>query len=291
MEKFTAVCAEKDSAAMRRIKTYGVVNDGGIQLTKINEGITTSLSINHAYPQVCLAASIDYNMFANFRQNPIYMQILEHVSKEIGNEYLRIASRDQDILAKMEAFKLNDAYGNPVLAEYPAIGWISPSTLRYIKVLADLKQFFGSLNGMELCEIGVGYGGQCRIVNAYYKPEAYTLVDIKPALALTQRYLDNYVLSSIVSYKTMNELKRDFYDLAISNYAFTELPRQLQDVYLERVIRNSKRGYITYNEINPAEYNSYNANELAAMIPGAEIFREEPLTHPRNCLIVWGHKS
>jgi len=235
-----------------------------------------------------MQASIDYTFFNNFRRNPVYNQILEHVSEEQGGAYLQIISGYPDILGAMENFKLNDSYGNPRMYEYPGIGSISPTTLRYIKILADLKAHFNTVDGLDICEIGVGYGGQCRIINAYYKPAAYCLVDIQPALALTQRYLDNYILHSVLTYRTMNQLYKDDYDLVLSNYAFTELPRTMQDVYLNKVILNSKRGYITYNEITPKEFNSYKVHELISMIPGSEVLREEPLTHPKNCIIVWG---
>ena len=86
----------------------------------------------------------------------------------------------------------------------------------------------------------------------------------------------------------MNELEKKNYDLVISNYAFTELPRTVQDVYLNKIILNSKRGYITYNEITPEEFRSYKLNEIKEIIPGAKIFEEEPLTHHNNRLIVWG---
>jgi len=250
--------------------------------------ISTSLSDNQAYPQVCIQASNDYRLFNNFRRNPIYNQILEHVSEKQGNEYLQVISNDSDILAAINDFKPNDSYGNPRMSEYPNIGMISPSTLRYIKVLVDIKTHFQTADNLNIVEIGIGYGGQCRVINAYYKPATYCLVDIQPALGLAQRFLDNYVLHSVLTYKTMNELGQRDYDLVLSNYAFTELPRTIQDIYLSKVILNSKRGYITYNEITPKEFNSYKSDELIAIIPGSQILKEEPLTHPKNCIIVWG---
>ena len=84
----------------------------------------------------------------------------------------------------MDAFKSNDKYGSPFVFDYPGVENISPTTLRYIKVLSDLKKHFGPLDGMNICEIGVGYGGQCRIINSMYRPSTYTLVDIRPALRL-----------------------------------------------------------------------------------------------------------
>jgi len=249
---------------------------------------STSLSDNQAYPQVCTQASHDYRLFNNFRRNSTYNQILEHVSEKQGSEYLRLLASHPDILAAIEIFKMNDKFGNPKMHEYPKVGKISPSTLRYVKVLSDLKLHFKTVDNFNIAEIGVGYGGQCRVVNAFYKPATYCLIDIKPALDLAQRYLDNFALHSVVTYSTMNELTKNTYDLVVSNYAFSELPRTIQDVYLNRVILHSKRGYITYNEITPSEFKSYKSDELVTIIPGSKILAEVPLTHPRNCIIAWG---
>lgn len=250
--------------------------------------VSTSLSDNQSYPQVCLDATHDLRLFGQFRRHPVYNLILEHVTHEQGSEYLRLASQDAEVMARIDEFKQNDAWGNPRMHTYPGVGEVSPTTLRYVKVLADLKRLFTSLDGLDICEIGVGYGGQCRVVNAFFKPASYRLVDIEPALGLAQRFLDNFALPATIAYRTMNELETRPYDLVISNYAFTELRRSIQDVYLQRVILRSKRGYITYNEINPPEFRSYKARELVDMIPGAKILEEVPLTCPNNCIIVWG---
>lgn len=163
---------------------------------------------------------------------------------------------------------------------------ICPSTLRYTKVLADLMKFI-RLDGLKIAEIGVGYGGQCRVINAVTKPKEYTLVYIKPALLLAQTYLDGYILPSLMKYRTMNELKILNYDLVISNYAFSELKRDIQDVYLQKIILNSKHGYITYNEITPDEFRSYTKDELVEIITNAKIMEENPKTHEKNCIILW----
>ena len=86
----------------------------------------------------------------------------------------------------------------------------------------------------------------------------------------------------------MNELEVKQYDLVISNYAFTELTREIQDVYLKKIILNSKKGYITYNDISPESFKSYKKEELLKIIPNSRIIDEKPLTHERNCIIIWG---
>jgi hypothetical protein len=79
--------------------------------------------------------------------------------------------------------------------------------------------------------------------------------------------------------------------LVISNYAFTELPREIQTVYYERIISKSAKGYITYNDISPKSFQSFCRDEIVGMLPDANIYDEDPLTHPRNCIIVWGEAS
>lgn len=260
---------------------------GNSNITKLS----TSISENETYPDFCTKASIDANLFSNFRRNKYYGKILEHISKELGQCYIdEIIKFNNDFIKKIDFFKLNDKCGNPELFEYPNIGSISTTTLRYIKVLADLNLYFKKLDNLKICEIGVGYGGQCRIVNSIYSPSEYTLVDIKPALMLCQRYLDNYVINSVLKFMTMNELQVKEYDLVISNYAFTELTREIQDVYLKKIILNSKRGYITYNDISPVNFRSYKKEELLKIIHNSRIVEEVPLTHERNCIIIWGDK-
>jgi hypothetical protein len=111
---------------------------------------------------------------------------------------------------------------------------------------------------------------------------------VKPALMLAQSYLDGYILHSVMQYRTMNELSAQPYDLVISNYAFTELRREIQEVYLNKIILSSAAGYITYNDINPTDFRSFSRDELLIKIPGSRVIEELPLTHPKNCIIVWG---
>jgi putative sugar O-methyltransferase len=160
-----------------------------------NQTFGTSLSDNQLYPDFCAKASMDAYLFSNFRRNGVYRRILEHCSESIGQAYLNeIVKNRQDLISKIECFKDNDKYGNPYLSNYVQIGKISPSTLRYIKVLSDLLNLFHHLDGLKICEIGVGYGGQCRIINSIASPSEYVLIDLKQALMLTQSYLDKYVV-------------------------------------------------------------------------------------------------
>lgn len=262
-----------------------------IRLFKYGEmRVATSISDNQVYPDFCAKASLNSKAFKSFRREYIYNRILEHATETDGKLYIKKIERNTTNLLSEDNiinFKKNDLWGNPRVYNYEKIGLISPSTLRYINVLEDLIRLKKTIDGSKICEIGVGYGGQCRIINAIFKPKKYTLIDLKPVLMLTQTYLDKYALNSIIEYKTMNELKPKTYDLVISNYAFSELPRNIQDIYLKKVILNSKQGYITYNEISPDYFKSYSKEELLKIIPNSKIIEEDPKTSERNCIITW----
>lgn len=252
------------------------------------ERVSTSLSDNQSYPQICLDASNHFRYFNKFRRNFIYRSIVETVTHDLGKKYIEVIGEDNDIIGQLNNFKKNDEWGGPFLSDYEKWGKISPTTIRYIKVGQDLKSNLKNLTDFDVCEIGVGYGGQCRILDAIFNFKTYTLVDIQPALQLSKQYLGNFILKTEIIFKTMNELSSTReYDLCISNYAFSELPREIQDVYLKKVILKSKNGYITYSDnFTPDHFNSYKINELLKTIPGSRLIEEKPKTGP-NYIIVW----
>lgn len=251
-------------------------------------GGRVSLSDNNAYPAFCFAAAHDHRIFADFRTAPVYRMILEHVTEEHARVCIDELRKSPDVLSFMPEFRRNDEVGGPILMKTEDFGLVSTTTLRYAKVIADLKQLFGSLDGQKVFEIGVGYGGQCRLIDAYWKVQSYCLVDLRPVLDLSQAFLERFSLRTQIRFATMNELGQESPDLVISNYAFSELPRHVQDAYLEKVILRSPRGYITFNDMNPDHYRSWRVDELCERIPGARILPEVPLTYEKNCLIVWG---
>jgi hypothetical protein len=91
---------------------------------------------------------------------------------------------------------------------------------------------------------------------------------------------------------TLNQsLGKETYDLVISNYAFSELPSQVQRKYIQKVLASAKRGYLTMNSgTSKAAFqdNKLSLTELRALLPDFETLPEEPLTHPGNYIIVWG---
>jgi len=254
---------------------------------------TSSITANLSYADVCLQASNSDDVFNKFKNIPEYQEALEHVTIEQGATYIDIINRDNSFLLQspnIDKFKTNDLYGTPKICEYGNLH-ISPSTLRYIKVLSDLIKLFGNLNDFKIAEIGGGYGGQCKIITDYFNVKDYHIVDLYEVNGLTEKYLNKLNVKN-VRISTYDKLSVENYDLVISNYAYTELDRPLQDVYKNKIIDQSKRGYITCNFVThcfewSSKFTSYSKDELVNLKNNTSIISEEPLTSDKNFILIW----
>jgi len=254
-----------------------------------SEDGNSSLSDLGLYPAFCAMAASDDEVFARFRRSLIYRAILEHVNYSQGLVHWREFTRRGLDSQRWRCILLNDEVGGPCTSTYEGLGRVCPSTLSYAKMAADMFELFGPLDGMRVAEIGVGYGGQCRVISHGWDVASYDLFDLPEALALTRRFLETSGMpASGYATRDGREPMAGEYDLVISNYAFSELQGDLQERYFERVIKRSPRGYFIYNHISPGAMQPLTAEDFAARIPGARILPEYPLTAPGNVLVVWG---
>jgi len=245
-----------------------------------------SISDTFKYKNFCKLAAENEYVFKNFKRYSEYTEILEHCNYQQGKLYSEWCLSSKNFTTeKLLIAKSNDFVGNPVIEDYGTpIGKISPSSLRYLKVLLELEILFGNLNGKNIVEIGVGYGGQCKLIKDTFKLNSYTLIDLEEPLLLCKKYLNDNNLN----YYTMNQLdNKTQYDLVISNYAFTECNRDVQLNYINSILKNSKNGYITYNNVSHLfDINSISKEELKSVIQFKEI-EEYPLTSKDNKILIW----
>lgn len=240
------------------------------------------------YADICRQAVTDNRVFDTFKSHPSYTYMLEHVNEIQGALYLEeIIRHTPDLMSLMSRFETNDDIGNPNMFYYANIGLMSPTTLRYIKVLSDLIMIFETPGNLDIVEVGVGYGGQCKIIHDYCTPKSYTLVDLPEVLALAKKCNEKQGLRNII-YKTSNELELSKYDLFISNYAFTEIGRKYQELYKEKLIDNSRMGYITCNYFGlMTKEEAFTKDEILSMRNSYTILAEKPLTSPNNFIYTW----
>ncbi len=175
--------------------------------------------------------------------------MLEHTTQDEGAKNLTILREESaHLLERIESLRANDSIGNPFTFEYPDVGRISPSTLRYMKVASDLHRLFGGDLGGKVAEIGVGYGGQMFVNDRVFAILEYHLFDLPPVLQLASKFLESFILSGSYLLSTFIQHTGDeIYDLVVSNYAFSEFPETLQRAYVAKILAKARRGYLTMN--------------------------------------------
>jgi hypothetical protein len=253
-----------------------------------NSSITDSETLS-SYPTLCGLAARNSEIFKTFRSARIMVQALDHVSIDEGHEYIeeikKYGSWSENftkVLVKL------DKIGKPKKFKFKPYGTFSPTLLRYLKVYTDLMKNFGPLNNFHIVEIGVGFGGQASLINLLDQPLSYTFYDIPPVLELVQKYTKELNVPGKFTFMDGRDPKSSNSDLVISNYAFSELNREIQDQYLKNVVLPAPRGYITWNNYSSDTLGGYSLAELIRLIPNSEIHPEIPNTGERNAIIVWG---
>jgi putative sugar O-methyltransferase len=206
---------------------------------------------------------VSEELFAGFKSHPHYNSIVGMARDWQAEEwYNNIRDNFPSIFNRLEEFKTNDTVGEPELWGSDS-GPISPSTLRYLHTVCDIKTHFGSLNGKEVVEIGVGYGGLCYMLHTYYDLINYHLVDLDNVITLVRKYLDRIGMHKSISFnsgmqniQTYSHNRRDEfrmhqdaikYDLCISEFCLSEMDDAGIDYYYQRYLLNSENIYLLMN--------------------------------------------
>ena len=247
------------------------------------------------YLKSVINAVNSYKHFKRFKRDKFYKEILEHVSMKDGKIYLNIAkSQTPELFNRaLKEVLFSDETGCPEKFYYSDFGNLSPTSLRYVKVASDLKILFDNNIGESICEIGCGYGGQAIVLDKLFNLKKITLFDLPDVNRLIEKYMESFLINSSYTTSTLNKAKVNEFDLIISNYAFSELPKVVQLKYIEKVINKSQKGYLTMNTgIKPNDdEGSLTIDELRNELPAFEIFEDKPNTGPFNYIIVWGHNK
>jgi len=191
------------------------------------------------YLQGCKEAAKDLR---NFKRDPRLTAIWEHTNTKLGESYFNLIRKNNRDLFNYPGMFDGEDIGNPVMEPFGHL-YCSASTLQYIGVLSNIIDWCGPQNGKRIIEIGGGYGGQCQILQAYFRPETYTIIDLPEVCELQNAYLEYF--NSV--HESVSDIPNGKWDLVISNYALSEIKDPLQSEYVERILKNSKHGYITCN--------------------------------------------
>jgi putative sugar O-methyltransferase len=253
-------------------------------------------SQNTSYEKTLHAIVNSNRLFGKFRRIKSYKFIVETVTYDQGKLYKeRIEELASLKVGIIEAAKENDKIGSPLTFRYPHFGKISPTTLRYLSVASEIQELFPHLYQPSIAEIGVGYGGQASILYDSLAFKKYSMFDLPDALRLSSKFLDKLNKSKNIELDDLSSTRTKKWDLVISNYAFSELPRSLQITYVEKVLSVSQCGYLI---MNSGRENHSGRNEgkltfeeLLKLIPELEILPEIPNTGKDNYLIYWKNRT
>ena len=168
--------------------------------------------------------------------------------------------------------------------------------LRYLKIGLDIKELTGTNIG-NVVEIGCGYGGQAIVLDKLLKIETYTFYDLWQVNFLIKRFIETSNLSCQYNISTIKEYSNktsNSWDFCISNYAFSELPKALQELYIDRVLNKTQKGFMLMNSgIHGVYGNIKNLSqvELLKSFKNSMIQDEIPLTQKDNYLLTWGFEN
>jgi putative sugar O-methyltransferase len=233
----------------------------------------------------------------NFRRKYDYREILEHVSYSLGKEYLKLIMEElpDEFQYIVEANSRNDSFGNPYIYNFKNSLRVSPTTLRYIYTALDIRKTVGVTSSDSVVEIGVGYGGQAAILESMFKIGNYHGIDLTQVIDLANVFLTEINSDIRFTQELTTHHLCPSWDLAISNYAFSELHRDLQIEYLENVLSRASRGYMIMNSgrgnKTGRNHGKLRLDEICEYLPYAKIKEEIPLTGPDNYILYWVNET
>jgi hypothetical protein len=198
----------------------------------------------------------------NFKSNNKYQGILEHVTYELGVEYLKLIKNDFPHINNDKIFeyvRLNDLYGEPIKKLFNVKDIIiecSPTSLRYIYHALIILRHIEFKKNKKIVEIGCGYGGLFLAIQYFasilkINIEHYFLIDLPEVGELIKKYLSlhkenihiQYSIHKSADYGTdinNNEL------FLISNYCFTEISNEYRNNYIKNFFHRISSGFIIW---------------------------------------------
>ncbi len=196
----------------------------------------------------------------DFKSNNIYTVVTENVTFDVGNQILKIINNEfnnifiNNILYIKNICNLNDSIGKPKLYCYNFLETIAPTNLRYIYhsflILTHIKE--KNLNNVSIIEIGGGYGGLSLFVNKLstlfnINIKSYTIYDLPEVCELINKYSN--ALNLNITTANVNDNISHETSFLISNYAYSELPINIKQLYIDNIFKYINNGLLIWNYV------------------------------------------
>lgn len=233
-----------------------------------------------------------------FKSDPYYRQILEHVNRDQGEQYIDCIRRDFPV--EWEKFKGiflgviadNDNLGAPEKFRFEELGIeCSPTSLRYLQhaLLTWQQIILSGITYVHVIEIGGGYGGLALFMSrlaAIYKCilRSYTIVDIPEAgemqaaythaLAVPVRIVDgedDTAIARMIEATARNDR------FLVSAYGYSEFSEPIRDHYKDAIVAHCPHGLLVWNSFPFKDFTPVRVT----------VQDERPLTGMHNLLVTF----
>lgn len=200
---------------------------------------------------------------SGFRSHPIYQEMLEHVSRELASKYFKGLKTIISIKQIEEFSKKIDSIGSPVMYKLET-STVSGTCVRYLFQAYLILEYMSKLSPynpatdkipeFNIVELGAGFGGLCLAIN-YLKPKfhikinSYTIYDLIEPLRLQQIFLSMFKIDFPIGFKDGKSIPPfdQSNGFLISNYALSEFDTDTQNDYIDRVVKKTQHGFLTWN--------------------------------------------
>jgi hypothetical protein len=213
------------------------------------------------YQQTC--CQINETNIHNFKQQGEIIGIIENVNKTFGELYLQnIQKYQENTQIDWSIIKKINDIGSPKMEIFEINNQqiqLSPTTLRYVQYSLDILTYMKNtqMNNIDVVEVGGGYGFQSVLLYEFAKYfsitiTSYTIVDLPEANNMQNQFIKacqtNINYKTFVCYDiTSNTFQPSENSFFISNYALGEFTKELQDFYIETIVKKMRHGYICWN--------------------------------------------
>ena len=206
-----------------------------------------SISGTMDWPRACAALANGTWTSKNFRRTHAVRQVVETLGPVDGRYFSKwIRDNAPEYLTDRRVAAV-DTWGDPIRWPAACLGTsraFSPTTLRYLAHALWLKREGFVMEGGSVIELGVGFGGLAAM-NAIVSKATTIMVDLPPVAEAAMLQMNELGLGKFASTDHAKAAAGDV--CFISNYAFTELSRDMQDTYADQFIRHADRGVILSN--------------------------------------------
>lgn len=152
--------------------------------------------------------------FENFKRHYLYATVIGQPTIQQAYGFYMKLREDKELMAKLPEFGKMDKIGGPFSYPFDNI-FYTLNLIRYANSVQLISKHLGSLDGLQVCEVGQGFGGLAYCCHQMWKPAAWNIIDLEESMDLAVKHNEMLGVKLIKG-------QPESYDLAIAEFSLTE---------------------------------------------------------------------